>query len=84
VPPVSNLPALGVYETIKKIGVDTTFPHHHCLLAVPCAQVSLFRQASTNFWANIARVATGNLFSTGAVYRARTSDMPLSQEDLES
>lgn len=31
-----------------------------------------------------ARVAPGNLFSTGAVYRTRTSDIPLTQEDLES
>ncbi|MDF3152054.1 hypothetical protein P3C58_08700 [Mesorhizobium sp. XAP10] len=50
-----NLPALGVCETIKKNGVDGTFLHYHCLLAVPCAQEGLFRQASNDFWTKIGK-----------------------------
>ncbi|ESX46671.1 hypothetical protein NLY43_06985 [Mesorhizobium sp. C416B] len=48
-----TLPALGVSETMKKNGVDTTYLHYHCLLALPCAQEDLFRQASNDFWASI-------------------------------
>lgn len=50
-----KLPALGVCETIKKNGVDDTFLHYHCLLAVPCAKEGLFQQASQDFWTKIGK-----------------------------
>ncbi|TPJ58662.1 hypothetical protein [Mesorhizobium sp. B2-6-1] len=50
-----KLPALGVCETIKKNGIDDTFLHYHCLLAVPCVKESLFQEASQDFWAKIGK-----------------------------
>ncbi|MDX8517198.1 hypothetical protein RFN30_03040 [Mesorhizobium sp. VK23D] len=50
-----KLPALGVCETVKKNGIDDTFLHYHCLLAVPCVKESLFQQASQDFWTKIGK-----------------------------
>ncbi|RWP14925.1 MAG: hypothetical protein EOR00_22210 [Mesorhizobium sp.] len=48
-----NLPALGVCETIKKNGIDGTFLHYHCLLAIPEPEESRFAGATSDFWTNI-------------------------------
>jgi len=51
--PKGNLPALGVCETIKKNGIDATFLHYHCLLAIPDPKGGCFEQATTQFWSDI-------------------------------
>ncbi|MBZ9812480.1 hypothetical protein [Mesorhizobium sp. CA7] len=48
-----KLPALGVCETIKKNGIDGTFLHYHCLLAIPEPKESHFGAATTEFWTSI-------------------------------
>ncbi|MER9950569.1 hypothetical protein [Mesorhizobium sp. M0047] len=48
-----NLPALGVYETIKKNGIDATFLHYHCLLAIPEPEEGRFVEATSDFWTKI-------------------------------
>lgn len=48
--PKGNLPALGVCETIKKNGIDGTFLHYHCLLAIPEPEEGRFAEVTSDFW----------------------------------
>ncbi|TJV14896.1 hypothetical protein [Mesorhizobium sp.] len=48
-----NLPAIAISETLKKNGIDSTFLHYHCLLAIPDHEELRFRRWSQNFWSKI-------------------------------
>lgn len=48
-----NLPAIAISETVKKNGIDSTFLHYHCLLAIPDHEELRFRRWSQTFWGKI-------------------------------
>lgn len=48
-----NLHAIAINETVEKNGIDSTFLHYHCLLAIPDHEELRFRQWSQHFWSKI-------------------------------
>ncbi|MBZ9979763.1 hypothetical protein LB521_01195 [Mesorhizobium sp. BR-1-1-8] len=48
-----NLPAVAVSETVKKNGIDSTFLHYHCLIAIPDHEELRFRRLSQTFWGKL-------------------------------
>ncbi|RUV33154.1 hypothetical protein [Mesorhizobium sp. M7A.F.Ca.MR.148.00.0.0] len=68
-----NLPALGVYETVKKNGIDATFLHYHCLLAIPEPEEGRFAEATSDFWTSVGNRHFGAPI-TCQVERANSKD----------
>ncbi|MER9299647.1 hypothetical protein NKI38_24570 [Mesorhizobium sp. M0621] len=54
-----NLPAVAISETVKKNGIDSTFLHYHCLLAIPDHEELRFRRMSQHFWGKIGMQKVG-------------------------